>query len=86
MDKPLRKPFKSTRKNKKYDVYVKKDGKIKKISFGMLPYTHFKDKIGVYSSLDTGDKEQRRRYLARHGKATDKNSAKWFSHKFLWGV
>jgi len=86
MEQKLRKPFKSTRKNKKYDVFVKKDGKIKKISFGQLPYTHFRDKIGVYSNMDTNDKEQRKRYLARHGKATDNNSSKWFSHKYLWGV
>jgi len=84
--KPLRKPFKSTRKNKKYDVYVKKDGKIKKISFGDSRYGQYKDKIGVYSSMDTLDKKQRERYLARHGPAKDINSPKWFSHRYLWGL
>ena len=34
MDKELYKPFKSTAKNKKFSVYVMKDGKKKIIHFG----------------------------------------------------
>jgi hypothetical protein len=70
---------KSTRKNKKYMVEVNN----KTIHFGDNRYQHYKDKIGLYSMLDHKDKERRRRYYARHGKA-DKHSAKWFSHKYLW--
>jgi hypothetical protein len=86
MDKKriLYKPFKSSVKNKKYDVYVKKKGKVVKISFGDKRYNHYKDKLGLYSHLDTLDKERRKRYYQRHGKATNKNTAKYYSHKYLW--
>ena len=92
-DKKLYKPFKSTAKNKKYSVYVLKDGKKKLIHFGQLPYQHFKDKIGLYKSLDHNDKDRRERYLKRakgitdkNGKITwkDKNSSNYYSIKFLW--
>ena len=46
MEKVLYKPFVSKSKNKKYSVYVMKEG--------------------------------------RHGQTTDKNSAKYWSHKILW--
>ncbi len=84
MDKPLYKPFKSKSKNKKYSVYVLKNDKKRLIHFGDSRYGQYKDKIGVYSSLDHGDKQRRKNYHSRHGKATDKNTAKYWSHKILW--
>ncbi len=84
MDKPLRQPFKSKAKNKKYSVYVKINGKRRLIHFGDRRYGHYHDKIGDYKHLDTFDKEMRKRYYSRHGEATDRNTPKWFSHKYLW--
>ena len=70
---------KSSRKHKKYMVRV--NGKL--VHFGDNRYQQYRDKIGLYSMLDHGDKERRKRYYSRHGKAV-KHSAKWFSHKYLW--
>ena len=83
-EKPLYKPFVSKAKNKKYSVYVIKGDKKRLIHFGDSRYEQFKDKIGHYSSLDHNDKERRKRYYQRHGQTTDKNSAKYWSHKILW--
>lgn len=89
----LYKPFKSKAKNKKYSVYVKRDGKRKLIHFGDTRYQHFKDKIGEYKNLDHNDKERQKRYLSRakgiknkKGELTwkDKNSANYYAVKFLW--
>lgn len=85
-DQPLRKPFPSKAKNKKYSVYVMQDGQRKLIHFGDKRYGQFKDKLGHYKHLDHGDKKRRASYLSRHGPATDKNSAKWFSHRYLWSA
>tara|TARA_R110002073_G_scaffold253583_1_gene416311 strand:+ start:4977 stop:5237 length:261 start_codon:yes stop_codon:yes gene_type:complete len=82
--KPLYKPFKSKSKNKKYSVYVKKDGKIKLIHFGDNRYGQYKDKIGIYKKLDMLDKKKRKAYYARHGRTTDKNTALYWSNKILW--
>tara|TARA_R110002073_G_scaffold83640_2_gene199387 strand:+ start:1779 stop:2039 length:261 start_codon:yes stop_codon:yes gene_type:complete len=82
--KELYKPFKSKAKNKKYAVYVMKDGKKKLINFGDSRYGQFKDKLGEYSNLDHGDKERKKNYYARHGKATSKDTARYWSHKILW--
>jgi len=84
MDKPLRQPFPSKAKGKKYSVYVMKDGKKKLIHFGDRRYGQFKDKIGHYKHLDHGDEKRKKSYYARHGKATDRNSAKYFAHRYLW--
>jgi hypothetical protein len=86
MDKKvLYKPFKSKAKNKKYSVYVKgQSGNPKLIHFGDNRYGQFKDKIGVYKSLDNNDPKRKKAYYARHGPATDKNTAKYWSHKILW--
>jgi len=83
-NKKLYIPFVSKAKNKKYSVYVLKDGKKKLIHFGDKRYGQFKDKLGHYSDLDHGDKERRKRYYSRHGKATSKDTAKYWSHKILW--
>ena len=83
--KVLYKPFKSKAKNKKYSVYVKgTTGNPRLIHFGDNRYGHFKDKIGDWSSLDHGDKQRKKNYYSRHGKATSKDTAKYWSHKILW--
>ncbi len=85
-DKPLYKPFPSTAKGKKMSVYVMKDGKKKLIHFGdsnMEDYRQHKDK------------ERRKSYLARSAKirdkngnltANDKNSANYYSRRYLWAA
>ena len=92
-NKPLYKPFKSTAKNKKYSVYVLKDGKKRLIHFGDKRYKHFKDKLGKYTNLNHNDKDRRERYLKRakaikdrSGNLTwkDKNSANYYAVKYLW--
>jgi len=82
--KPLYKPFKSKAKNKKYSVYVMKNGKKRLIHFGDSRYQQYKDKLGHYKSKDHGDKKRRKAYYDRHGDTKDKNSAKYWSHKILW--
>tara|TARA_R100000541_G_C1894856_1_gene83851 strand:+ start:79 stop:363 length:285 start_codon:yes stop_codon:yes gene_type:complete len=92
-NKKLYTPFVSKAKNSKYSVYVIKNDKKKLIHFGDSRYGQFKDKLGHYSNLDHGDKERRKRYLARakgikdkNGNLTwkNKNSANYYSIKFLW--
>ena len=81
----LYKPFVYKGKgNKKYSVYVMKDGKRRLIHFGQLPYGQYKDKLGYYSNLDHGDKKRRENFLKRMGKTTDKTSPKYYSIKYLW--
>ena len=93
MNKELYKPFKSNVKNKKYSVYVMKDGKKRLINFGDIRYQHFKDKLGHYKNLDHNDPERRRRYLKRakgikdkEGNLTykNKNSPNYWAVKILW--
>lgn len=72
----------STRKNKKYDVY---DVNKKYItSFGDNRYQQYRDVIGLYKEKNHNDKERRRLYYLRHGNADRHGNAKWFSHKYLW--
>ena len=88
MEKPkLYKPFKNTTASKyKFFVYVKADNKrgYKKIGFGDKNYQDF---------TQHKDEKRRQSYLARakgiknkEGKLTwkDKNSANYYSVKFLW--
>ncbi len=84
--KELYKPFVSKAKNKKYSVYVKSDNKSGKklIHFGDSRYEQFKDKLGHYKRLDHNDPKRKKAYYARHGKATSKDTAKYWSHKILW--
>lgn len=84
MEKELYKPFKSKAKHKKYSVYVMKNGKKTLIHFGDNRYEQFKDKLGEYSNLDHNDPKRKKLYYARHGQTSDKNSAKYWSHKILW--
>jgi hypothetical protein len=83
---------KSTRKGKKYMVLTPKG---KWIHFGASNMEQFKDStgLGLYSHLDHGDKERRKRYLSRakgiknkKGELTknDKESANYYSIKYLW--
>lgn len=82
--KPLYKPFKSSAKNKKYSVYVMKDGRKRLIHFGDNRYQQYRDKIGHYAHLDHNDKKRRELYYKRHGPSNDKASAKYYSHRYLW--
>ena len=95
MEKELYKIFKSSAKNKKYSVYVMKDGKKTLIHFGDTRYQHFKDStpLKIYSNLDHNDKERRESYLKRAKGIknkecnitwNDKNTANYYSVKFLW--
>jgi len=84
MEKELYKPFKSSAKNKKYSVYVMKNGKKRLLHFGDSRYGQFKDKLGEYKHLDHGDPKRKKNYYARHGKTKDKNTAKYWSHFVLW--
>ena len=82
----------SSRKGKKYMVITPK-GKF--VHFGQKSAQQFKDStgLGLYSHLDHGDEERRRRYLARakgiknkQGKLTwnDKESSNYYSIRWLW--
>ena len=83
---------KSTRKGKKYMVRTPK-GKL--IHFGASSMQQFKDTtgLGLYTHLNHGDKERRKRYLARAKGIKDKNgnltwknpeSSNYYSIKYLW--
>lgn len=84
-EKKLYKPFISKAKHKKYSVYVKgPNGNPKLIHFGDKRYEHYKDKLGHYKHLDHLDPQRKKNYYSRHGEATSKDSAKYWSHKILW--
>jgi len=82
--KPLYRPYKSNKTGKKGMVYVIKDSKKRLIHFGdssMQDYTQHKDK------------DRRKNYCSRSGGITDKdgkltknnkNSANYYSRKYLW--
>ena len=82
---------KSSRKNKKYQVYY--NGKW--IHFGDTRYEHYKDKtpLKLYSYLDHKDKKRRQDYLNRSMNIKDnqgnltynnKNSSNYYAIKYLW--
>tara|TARA_R100000541_G_scaffold49952_1_gene57137 strand:- start:1404 stop:1682 length:279 start_codon:yes stop_codon:yes gene_type:complete len=84
MEQQLYKPFKSTSKNKKYSVFIMKDGKRKLIHFGDSRFKDF---------TQHKDKQRQKSYLARakgiknkQGELTwkDKNTANYWAVK-LWG-
>ena len=83
-DKPLNKPFKSPIKTKKYTIIIMDKGKRKVIHFGARGMSQFKDKIGLYSSLDSLDESRRKAFYDRFGKTNDKTSALYYSAKYLW--
>jgi len=76
----------SKNKTKKYDVF--KNGKYL-VSFGGIkpdgtPYQQYYDKIGKYSKYNHLDEKRKDRYYKRHGKDSRFESAKYFSHAYLW--
>ena len=80
----LYKPFKSNAQNKKFSVYVMKDGKKKLINFGDSRYEDFRQHK---------DEKRRKSYLARakgiknkKGELTwkDKNTPNYWSVHYLW--
>ena len=84
-DKPLYKPFKSKRKDKKFSVYVKGDkGQPKLIHFGQVGYQDFtqhKDpkRREAYRKRARGikNKKGQRVYLL-------KDTPAWWSYNYLW--
>jgi len=54
------------------------------IHFGDSRYEQFKDKLGHYKHLDHHDTERKTRYYQRHGRTTNKDSAKYWSNNILW--
>ena len=80
----LYQPFPSTAKHKKYSVYVLKDGKRRLIHFGDSRYGQFRDTLGHYSHLDHNDPQRRKSYYQRHGRSSDKTTAKYWAGKVLW--
>ena len=78
------------KKDKKYSVlkFNENNGKYEYLlSFGSAGMQHYKDTtpLKLWSDYDHNDKERKRLYYARFGKTKDKNSAKYWSHRFLWG-
>lgn len=71
------------RKNKKYSVYNGQTGKYI-TSFGDTRYEHYYDKIGHYEKQNHKNIRRRRLYYDRHGKNAQKDTAKYFSHHYLW--
>ena len=78
----LYKPVVSTAKDKKYMLFVSKNGKKRLIHFGDSRYGQFHDRIGFYGHLDHNDDNRKQRYYARHGESI--NSAKFWSNKILY--
>ena len=84
-DKPLNKPFKSPISSKKYTIIILDKNKNRKvIHFGARDMQQYKDKVGLYSSLDSLDPKRRKAFYDRFGKTNDKTSALYYSQKFLW--
>lgn len=75
---------------KKYNAIlshvVGKRVRYKRVPFGDRRYQQYKDStpLKLYSKLDHGDSDRRKRYYSRHGLKAKKYSAKWFSHRYLW--
>jgi hypothetical protein len=82
--KPLYQPFKSTAKNKKYAVYVLKDGRRRLIHFGDSRYGQFEDRVGHYAHLDHKNKARRDQFYRRFGVSRDRNSALYWAQHVLW--
>lgn len=83
-NKELYKPFPSKAKNKKFSIYVMKDGKKKLIHFGNTNYEDY---------TQHKDEKRRQAYLKRargikdkDGNLTykDKNTANYWSYHYLW--
>ena len=72
----------SEKKDKKLKVYYNN----KWIHFGKKGYQHYFDKLGHYSHLNHLDLKRKQNYYKRFGKKEDAifESAKYFSHNYLW--
>eukprot|EP01043_Picozoa_sp_COSAG02_P047306 COSAG02_NODE_4521_length_5267_cov_8.795666_2_plen_86_part_00 len=81
---PLYQPFVSSAKHKKYSVYVLRDGRRRLIHFGDRRYQHFHDKLNNFSHLDHNDSRRRELWYARHGRSSDKSSARYWAARVLW--
>lgn len=83
-DKALYKPFPSKAKNKKFSVYVEKDGKRRLIHFGDSRYEDFRQ----HNDLHRREKYLKRAKGIRNAKGEltykDKNSANYWAMKYLW--
>ena len=82
-EKPLYKPYKSTKKGKKGMVFVKSESGGKRL-------IHFGDS-SMQDFTQHKDEKRRASYCARSGgirnkagKLPDKNSPNWWSRKVLW--
>ena len=80
----LYEPFVSKAANKKYSVYALKNNKKTLIHFGDKRYGQYRDRIGHYRHLDHYDSGRRELYFKRHGRTSDRNSAKFWSNRILW--
>jgi hypothetical protein len=80
----LYRPFVSNAQNKKYSVYVMRDGRRRLIHFGDLRYQHYRDKLGHYARLDHNDERRRELWYARHGRTSDRDTAKYWAATVLW--
>ncbi|NBX48669.1 hypothetical protein EBT25_01785 [bacterium] len=81
--------FEKSRTNgKKYDAILlnKTTKKEKRVPFGALGYSHYKDKaLGLYSKSNHLDAGRRARYRSRHkGENLAKFSSGYFAWKYLW--
>ena len=78
----LLKVVKSFKVDKRFvAIFQKEDGKLKKVHFGLR-----NPKIGTY--IDTGDKELRKNYRARHERdlrTKDPTRSGYLSYFLLWG-
>jgi hypothetical protein len=72
---------KSSKKNKKYDVFKNKKFIV---SFGDKRYQQYNDKIGLFKNLNHNDEKRKNNYYSRFGKDAKNETAKYFSHKYLW--
>ena len=82
-DIPLYQPFPSQKKDKKFSVFVLKNGKRTLIHFGDKRYRH------NYSKRAREDYDRRSKGIRdSKGKLTynDKNSANYWSRTFLWDL
>ena len=83
---------KSNQSGKKYSVITPSG---KKIHFGAVGYSHYKDTtgLGVYSHLNHLDKKRREKYRKRHEKIKtksgklaykDKEQPSYYAYHYLW--
>lgn len=89
MSKCIYKIISPVRKNKKYSVlkYNPETNEYEYLlSFGQQNYAQYRDKtpLKLYSYLDHNDEKRRQNYYKRHGTTNNIESAKWWSHTFLW--